>query len=837
MNEERDPEPEWGSADAADESGASAPTGQWALPPLGAGSSNPYPSNPHQLQPAPWVPVAQPWQPPNPPPRSRSLLPFFLIGLAAVLVAAVVGTVVYIRQSVDDPGQPVAGQLRGTFPTKPSVTWRLDADDIVRGGIFVRPDTSSQRYHGSGFIDLGDTLITTVMVADADDEPPELVAIDAESGEVRWTSPDVGFRTVCATETVGGLLPCIGHERAGYRSSKPSVKFYRLSNGDLDREIAVDDGVTEVDVHDSAVYTFGYDVDEESTVVARGTSTDLEADWQESIPFGDSDDSCVGSGDYSIYGATDRFVYTGSDIGVTVLNAADGSPAVRGEVQGVEFHPGQGFTGHMCERPGDPVTVNSMVFDEEGQVLSSVSTGWQESVSFARNWLVTPSADRPYVLGRTAYKFATGEPLWEASGASDVTAMRYVIGDTVLGGGFTVPDAEPVPLAAFDMATGDNLWSADVYGYVDMSDGQRVLVRDEDKLVSINRGSGEQEWTVPVSGDLDEAGRGFAAAEAEQITYYDPTGGPAVAPGRMGASDSSSDQASTGLITRCGSEPEMRPVEYRADDGGLVVKMEISATCPGGDIVSTTALNVAISDDIGTIAAGIFDFSDDPLYLPGDNGSGGAASVEQELRFGLGSFFRLPNSLGASGSSSGTGPVTAGGNQLVECTDEGISDGPTSVDNAPNISGVKSRTAIAPGAVSRDPEAVALDALRAQANADKPFILSDLAERWVPQVSSKQPGLVATDVDGVTMVTWTAQEILNQHLRLRLMYPEVRLLWSDEWSSFDIRSWWVTVAGLTFSGSEAANGWCDANAIPVNECFAKLVSNTRGPEGTTDYRS
>lgn len=49
-------------------------------------------------------------------------------------------------------------------------------------------------------------------------------------------------------------------------------------------------------------------------------------------------------------------------------------------------------------------------------------------------------------------------------------------------------------------------------------------------------------------------------------------------------------------------------------------------------------------------------------------------------------------------------------------------------------------------------------------------------------------------------------------------------------------SWWVTIAGLTFPNAEAANGWCDARAIPVDECYAKVVSNTRNPEGSTRYR-
>ncbi|MFD3703827.1 hypothetical protein ACFWUP_11815 [Nocardia sp. NPDC058658] len=140
-----------------------------------------------------------------------------------------------------------------------------------------------------------------------------------------------------------------------------------------------------------------------------------------------------------------------------------------------------------------------------------------------------------------------------------------------------------------------------------------------------------------------------------------------------------------------------------------------------------------------------------------------------------------------------------------------------------------------PAPVPADPRAGALDSLRAQAAADQPFVSSGIANRWVPQLSAKQPGLVAPDVDG-QMVNWTSAEILAQHQRIRAQYPGARLVWSDDWATFDLQGWWITLAGTTYSDPDSANAWCDARAIPVDECFAKLVSNSRGSAGTTQYR-
>lgn len=133
----------------------------------------------------------------------------------------------------------------------------------------------------------------------------------------------------------------------------------------------------------------------------------------------------------------------------------------------------------------------------------------------------------------------------------------------------------------------------------------------------------------------------------------------------------------------------------------------------------------------------------------------------------------------------------------------------------------------------------AIDALRAQADADRPLVQSQYLDRWLAQISAKQirnPPMTATDVDDRTVVAWTPEQILRQHLDLRARYPEVRLLFSDEWRTIDLKGWWITVAQPNVLDADGANAWCDSKAIAPNQCFAKLVSNSRGSDGTTRYR-
>ena len=123
-----------------------------------------------------------------------------------------------------------------------------------------------------------------------------------------------------------------------------------------------------------------------------------------------------------------------------------------------------------------------------------------------------------------------------------------------------------------------------------------------------------------------------------------------------------------------------------------------------------------------------------------------------------------------------------------------------------------------------DPE----EQLRQIANGDRPFVSVRLADRWVPQLSSKRPGVVDQGI------VWDNATTLQEHLQLRERY-HARLLWSGEWSTFSVPNFWVTVAGITFPTSAGALEWCTSQGFDRNHCFAKIVSTTYPVEGSTAY--
>ncbi|MFD3458372.1 PQQ-binding-like beta-propeller repeat protein [Nocardia fluminea] len=751
-------------------------------------------------------PADSPLPPANPPqPVGASgghrLATVVVLGVVAALTIGA-GTIWYLLDRSADlantAGSP--NSLRATFPDRPSSAWSFDATTVFATAKFAAPVSSPTRAAVPGFLDLGDLLVTTVYQPGTDRDPG-LVAIDARTGALQWHSP-LGFDGSCAATTVDGMLPCYSSPGIGPDRFE-GVSFYRVSDGSIDHRIPISN-ISRIAVVGEDVVTAGYDR------ISRGTTSDLREHWSVERT---SPERCQGSGDAQYFAATEEFVYFGTDVGSMVLRASDGKRVVPTDAISVAVYPGRGLTAVPCPG-GSRSPRDTVVVDEHGEYLRT----HDEHGGFTAP-LVLPGAPDLYFVDGDAYDFASGEQVWSAgSGVTDI------IDDTV------VHLAEKT-LSAHDFDTGAARWStpfevSDSYTvpFQWLTDRERVIFAKDERIEAVDLRSGVTAWSIPAGdGNPQRAGQGFAVMDTTKLTYYAPTGAVATGP-----ADRSTGGAADSTVTRCGKTPELTPIQYRTGSEGLVVRMELRAACPSGDIVATNALHVRISERNQTIADGVFDFADQPLLLPPPDGE---ATVEHEFVFPVGTFWRLPNTLGSA--DPGARQVdTAFTTHVVACTDLATTHGPQ--QGRPRPGPATSSTAVGPAA-GFDTEAAALDALRVQADADRPWVQRHLADRWLPQLSSKQLGLIAADTDG-QIVTWTATAILEQHLRLRLQYPEVRLVWSDEWRTFDLRGWWVTIAGTTFPDADAANGWCDAKRIAVDECFAKLVSDTRGAQATTRYR-
>jgi len=142
-------------------------------------------------------------------------------------------------------------------------------------------------------------------------------------------------------------------------------------------------------------------------------------------------------------------------------------------------------------------------------------------------------------------------------------------------------------------------------------------------------------------------------------------------------------------------------------------------------------------------------------------------------------------------------------------------------------------TAAAPAPIvttDQQPSLSAADALREQVGADQPVVASILG-RWVPQISAKAPGTVA---DGIT---YDESSIWAQFQDNRSRYPSVVLLRSDDYGSFKVGGYWITIVAIPYDDAASANAWCDAQNLGPDDCFAKRVADAPGPGPDTVHRN
>ncbi|MGE3286279.1 MAG: hypothetical protein AB7J32_09275 [Pseudonocardia sp.] len=102
-----------------------------------------------------------------------------------------------------------------------------------------------------------------------------------------------------------------------------------------------------------------------------------------------------------------------------------------------------------------------------------------------------------------------------------------------------------------------------------------------------------------------------------------------------------------------------------------------------------------------------------------------------------------------------------------------------------------------------------------------------LLGKWVPQVSAKSVGLV---VDGIT---FDEQRILADFQATAARYPDAVLVRSEDFTSFRSPGFWVTLVPVTFDTAGGANAWCEQERFAADDCFAKRLSRTEGPEGNS----
>ncbi|MDV6244774.1 hypothetical protein [Rhodococcus opacus] len=260
----------------------------------------------------------------------------------------------------------------------------------------------------------------------------------------------------------------------------------------------------------------------------------------------------------------------------------------------------------------------------------------------------------------------------------------------------------------------------------------------------------------------------------------------------------------------CSSPPSFEAQRFTVEGEQLTATIRVRSLCSDGAILASDSTRVTIQDGSSTVAAGIFDLATSPIAVPPSD-----TYLDQRFAFPVGTYWRLPDTLSRVSDLA------------IEVVELGQSSAPKEI-SASQINSTP-RVAIYGAPPIVDAESAAIEGLKAQADADAALVSSAVADRWIPQISSKRVGLVA---DGLT---WTNADILREHMQLRTRFSQAVLTWSGSWSTYSSPDFWVTSVGVAFPDSRSALDWCVANEFDRDHCYAHIISNSRGPQGTSAY--
>lgn len=742
----------------------------------------------------------------------------------AVLVAAVAVAVVLLVAGGAIAGRSIAGIVRGdavspgqaapssdvaeaepdvvvNFGAAPTPAWRLSPADLGADSLQApHPDPAAPAYASS----------VIPVIASRMTGSDRVVGVDRTTGVVvwSWTAP----RSLWGCHAVGDgtWTACRGGSADGEESIDVLDTATGRSVGSVTpgffplRLAAIGD--------DLVIAGYRADVTYESCSIAisRRPMASPRAAWEtvgkavmgfcpteaadESFSVGEESIGYALNGGMLVVDAATGEVRTDTTYGVQSAIWPDGWAAVTDggwdgpntttvlDEDGAAAFRGPGWTWVPIGSPTamDVVGIGTTAYARDGRALWEMSDPEPQPYGDGRGWtwvnvlqdVAVHLSDADYVTDATAaavgYDLDSGRRLWE--GRIEVGRWRSVSDDVVLS-----TDSCTGIASAFDPHTGQTLWSVGSW-----TEGPSC--------------GGLWDSTLLAGDTL------LKVAYPDLVAYrFETTGGDAP----------SSEQV---LVTKCGRTPEFAPVRIRQADGRLAVTLRVTTRCPGGDFLATPNTQITVRDGTGTVASGVFDLTRSPVLVPAD----GEAMFT--AYFPVGSFWRAPDDVDDS-------------TVLVACVEDADLRAPEgSAPPAGVTTSAAGATASAMPPVSADAEQVAWEALRRQADLDRPRVEADLEGSWVAQLSSKRPGLEA---DGRT---WDNQATYAEFLRLRLAYPEAVLTYSGDWTSYLYPDFWVTSFGRSFVTPEAANAWCEAEGFDAGHCYAKLVSSTLGPDGTTRNR-
>ncbi|MGB7236217.1 MAG: PQQ-binding-like beta-propeller repeat protein [Rhodococcus sp. (in: high G+C Gram-positive bacteria)] len=400
-------------------------------------------------------------------------------------------------------------RITDASPAAPGVAWVTEVSASgMDGATFSDPRTGSMYPWGPGSIRIDDMLLTLAVTPEGDgmNSDAVMVAVDAASGAVKWTSPAFELAS-CAEQPMDGMLVC---HRPSY-SEQPGLVTFDLTTGES-HTIETAPEIVAATVANDRLYIAEGDLEGAQVTLHRGTLDDYDADWSTPIavsagwedPYADR--LLVGPevGSFDVGGGFATFdAQTGKEIWSTDI--LDDCVIAQYRTAG-DLAVASDFD---CDATSSETT-GSTASTRNGEELATYQGSAEHYLSIDE----PTDSSVPVVLGDTAFDRTTGEELWRndllvfddpgdewneprirgtlVAVAGDIGILRF--DDNTVG---------------IDLRTGGQLWSSAETWTLMAHDRDSVLAYGGGELVALDSHTGLRLWTAEFAKMTSDAGTSF----------------------------------------------------------------------------------------------------------------------------------------------------------------------------------------------------------------------------------------------------------------------------------------------------------------------------------------
>lgn len=396
-------------------------------------------------------------------------------------------------------------RITDATPDAPGLAWATEASESgLDGASYADPRTGSEYPWGAGAIRVEDILLTLAVVPDGDSPNSDavMVGIEADTGDVKWTSPARDL-AACAETPLDGQLVC---HSLSYGEA-PGLVTFDIETGES-RHFDSAPEIFAATVANDRIYVAAGDLEGGGVQLHRGTLDDYDADW--SVPLDVSAGWEDQYADQLMIGSELAHFDLGGSF--TTLDAATGAPVWSSDVLDdcliAEYRTSGDIaigSTYDCNAPSSDIT-GTIAFARTGEPLATSSSTAEHYLSIDEP--TDPSI--PFVLGDTAFDRVSGEQRWrsdqlifdqpadEWNEARTRGTLNAVVGDV----GLLRFDQSTT---AIDLRSGRQLWHSEQSWSVIARDGDTVLTSTGGVLGAVDVRTGEELWSAEYAKMLPES--------------------------------------------------------------------------------------------------------------------------------------------------------------------------------------------------------------------------------------------------------------------------------------------------------------------------------------------